>query len=866
MPNVAPWPYELPYLLSLVVTAWLAAVVANRPSAGAMGRSFVIWLAAESAWTLGYLFELRAPDLATKLFWDNCEWLPAPVMTAAMTAFAYRFTGGDAQARRMSVLALVTTLATTACMLYGAVWGGLRDSARIENSDTDPALIYDFTDWDNLVVLTSYAWLVANTLRLWRARRTQTELARRQTNMVLLGFLVPALFGLSGLTPLRPFGQRDATPLGFALGALLVFWSIRRHQLFDVLPVARVAVLEAIPDPVIVLDGAQRIVDANAAARTWAGGAELSGAPFARAFPALAELPDRADEPNQPIHDPSGRSLVARLVPVPDERGRRRATAIVLRDVTESERLNRELEERVRARTAELTRSAERLRESEAKLRAVFNGTRTLIGLLDVEGRVSAANRTALELVGVTEAAVLGRPFEDSPWWSHDPNERQKLVLALAEARNGRTSHFETTHRNVAGELRAIDFVLTPHRDERNEVVWMIPEGRDVTELKESERQQQNLAKRLEHGERLESLGRLAGGVAHDFNNLLTVITNAASLLGEEPALGPAAHALIEDILAATGSAASLTRQLLTFGKQPAGETEILDVDQKLASLTDLLRRLTGDGVTLDVQPGAERASVRLNGGHYEQILINLVMNAQQALGGRGVIRVTTTVGDLTRTPDDAVGPLPKAGRYVSTAVTDDGPGIPPDALDHVFEPFYTTKPSGTGLGLSTVYALTTRAGGCVSVRSTPGTGTTLTVHLPEVAPAPARTDRARRTPSEHRHRILLVDDDPRVRSVLFRLLERLGQDVTAVDGGASALEELGRTTAFDVLVSDVSMPGMSGVELVREAWRVRPGLPVVFMSAHPPGSELAPLLAAGARFVQKPFDAQALLSAIAAR
>jgi PAS domain S-box-containing protein len=856
--------YTLPYLLSFGATVFLVILITNQRSQSAAVRPFLTWVLAAAACTLGYLFELRAPDLSGKVFWDTIQWLPIPPLVSGIAVFAFRYAGEGRRAWWVAQAAFLSTGAAVLAIVWSASFGELRKSARVEYSDAVPGLVYDFTGLDHVATAVSYTWLVVGVLRLWSARRIQRAGYRRQATLVLLGVAVPAAIALLAFTPIRILGQRDVMPLAFAIGSAFVFWGIYRHHLFDLVPIARVAVLEAIRDPVLVVDSFERIVDANRAARAFLSGQDLVGKQLGELLPSLsaADLDDETARGRMVrAHE---RALVASLVPVPDENGRRIARAVVLRDVTEVERLNAELERRVAERTAELLRATEDLRESEAKLRAVFNGTNTLIGLVDVNGNLVAVNRTALTLVGATAEQVLGRPFAEGPWWAHDPEERRKLERALVSARAGATQQFETTHAVPSGEPRSIDFRLTPYRDEAGNVEWLIPEGRDITQLKETERQQGALARRLEHGERLESLGRLAGGVAHDFNNLLSVIAgNAELLVAELPADSPGLE-LLADIQKAATSAGSLTRQLLAFSKERPQEDAALELDARLSALSELLRRLIGSGVVLDVERGAPGAWARIGGGHFEQIVINLLVNAKQAMHERGSVRIVTSVRRHELAPEDSVGPFRGAGSYVVTSVSDDGPGIEPSVRDKIFEPFFTTKEDGTGLGLATVYALTTGAGGFICLRSARGAGTTVEVHLPQVEPARAGTTRAKATLTPGL-RVLLVDDNPYVRSVLAKALERLACTVTTADGAEPALHLLADDKAFDLLVSDINMPGTRGTELARLALELRPTLRVLLVSADPRQEELRPWLdERGARFLQKPIPLEALQAALA--
>jgi two-component system cell cycle sensor histidine kinase/response regulator CckA len=273
-----------------------------------------------------------------------------------------------------------------------------------------------------------------------------------------------------------------------------------------------------------------------------------------------------------------------------------------------------------------------------------------------------------------------------------------------------------------------------------------------------------------------------------------------------------------------------------------------------------MLRRLGGNGITLELTPGAASQSVRMEVGEFDQIIVNLVVNAQQALGERGRIEIRTSVEEQRMAPADCVGSPAPAGRYLVTTVKDDGPGIPEDVRKHVFEPFFTTKRSGSGLGLASVYALTARAGGQVCMHSSQGRGTCIGVYLPIAATVSAHPPVVSSGHGRLELSVLLVDDDLEVRSTARRLLERLGCKVVQAESADEALSVLAQAGNFDVLITDVSMPDKSGTEVAAQALRSHPHLRVVVMSGRAPNEEVDGWVAAGrAAFVQKPFSMASL-------
>ena len=387
---------------------------------------------------------------------------------------------------------------------------------------------------------------------------------------------------------------------------------------------------------------------------------------------------------------------------------------------------------------------------------------------------------------------------------------------------------------------------------------------RDISERAESEREKA-LQDQLQRARRLESVGQLAGGIAHDFNNILGVIMNYAEFVADELEPGSRAHGDVEEIRRAAERAAALTRQLLIFSRREVVKPEILDLIKLIGELENLLRRALGERIELDVVIDEELWAIEADPGQVEQVLVNLSVNARDAMpdGGRLLIEAENTELDdeyAYMHPDTA------PGRYVRLKVSDTGVGMDAETADRVFEPFFTTKPDGTGLGLATVYGIVTGAGGRIDVYSEPGIGTTVKVHLPATAvvpaPSPPRPERA----TGRGEVVLVVEDEPDVRRMAERILTKAGYGVIGTARGSEAVEICSRSEqAIDLLLTDVIMPEMLGTELVERARAVRPALPVVYMSGYS-HEVLAPraLTENGdSDFIEKPFNARALLKTV---
>ncbi|MEM7100109.1 MAG: ATP-binding protein [Pseudomonadota bacterium] len=344
----------------------------------------------------------------------------------------------------------------------------------------------------------------------------------------------------------------------------------------------------------------------------------------------------------------------------------------------------------------------------------------------------------------------------------------------------------------------------------------------------------------MQRSQKLEALGRLSGGIAHDFNNILTVLQGESELLQMSAASGKVLDGKqmeqLEQIIRGTERAAALTRQLLAFSRQQPGVPEHLSVDKALRRIHSMLERLIRADVSLEINANAAEAPVNMDVSQLDQIVMNLALNASDAMPDGGRLRIETRVTSLDNS-DVAYTPEAQLGEYVCIEVSDTGEGIPPDHLELIFDPFFTTKGigQGTGLGLASTHGIVTASGGFIDVRSEVGIGTSVRVFLPKVEPVPEVTVAAANAQQKTtRRKVLLCEDDSEVRSITSNFLEIAGHRVTAVESAEAALECLSvSNTDFDLLLTDVILPGSNGVTLAREARHRHPQLDVLLMSGY---------------------------------
>ena len=457
-------------------------------------------------------------------------------------------------------------------------------------------------------------------------------------------------------------------------------------------------------------------------------------------------------------------------------------------------------------------------------------------------------------------SAVLGYEEHELPGTRMDrlvhPDDVDLTGKALVDAAGGPLSLVEIRCRHKDGSYRWIAWV-TPSPEQG----MIYATGRDVTAEKEQAAALSQTEEQLRQSQKMEAVGQLTGGVAHDFNNLLTIIKSSTDLL-RRPGLADERRSRYLDAISDTvGRAAKLTGQLLAFARRQALKPEVFDAAERIRAIADMLGTIVGSRVRIETELGPEPCFVETDVSQFETALVNMVVNARDAMREEGVLAIRVRTAASLPLIRGKAGPT---GSYIAVSIADTGSGISPDKLSRIFEPFYTTKEvgKGTGLGLSQAYGFAKQSGGNIAVESELGRGTTFTLFLPEVERPPVRTDPpAARDPEPPKQgqgrRVLVVEDNVGVGTFSTQLLQDLGYQTTWAANAAEALLLIDEVDGFDVVFSDVVMPGMSGVELGQEIRRRRPGLPVVLTSGY--SNVLAEEGRHGFDLLQKPYAAEEL-------
>jgi PAS domain S-box-containing protein len=490
------------------------------------------------------------------------------------------------------------------------------------------------------------------------------------------------------------------------------------------------------------------------------------------------------------------------------------------------------------------------LEEALAWQRQIFEGSRDAVFVSDEEARFVAVNGAATELTGYSHDELLGMGIPDL----HEEPDLAAYRAFHQRILGGEQILSEAPIRKKDGSKVAVEF--------NNRLVtiggrrFMHTAGRDVTERKQLEAQ-------LVQAQKMEAVGRLAGGVAHDFNNLLTVIQGYGELLHASLANDPERRESLVEIVKAAERAAALTRQLLAFSRKQVLEPKVVHLGEIVRETGRMLERLIGEGIALAFVVSEDVATVKADPGQIEQVVLNLAVNARDAMPSGGQLAVS--VGSLTTAiPLEGFPDQLPAGRWVLLTMEDTGSGMDAETLSHAFEPFFTTKErgKGTGLGLSTVYGIVRQSGGHVQLMSVPGKGTTFQIYLP-------RSDE-RRVSGAHSsvsavpgsETVLVVEDEPAVRSLVQTVLERHGYIVLVAEDGAGALDVVDKHPGpIHVLLTDIVMPGMNGRDLAGVVTARRPSIRVIFMSGYTADIPTDLGVEGGPLFLSKPFSEQALTS-----
>jgi PAS domain S-box-containing protein len=498
--------------------------------------------------------------------------------------------------------------------------------------------------------------------------------------------------------------------------------------------------------------------------------------------------------------------------------------------------------------------SEEALRLGEERSRAILHSMVDGVIVLDDRGAVTLFNPAAERIFQRPASQVLNLSIRNL----FAPDEWQKYDDYLAgHLGENPPKVIEVNALRANGSLLPIDLAVS--EISRGGVLMLIVIVRDISERRKLEEQ-------YRQAQKMEAVGRLAGGIAHDFNNLMQAILGYSNLLDRRLAPGDPNHETVEHIQKSLAHATSLTRQLLAFSRKQVLKPKLLALNSVVADMTHLLQRVLGETIQLEMKLAEPVPWIRADPGQMEQLILNLAINARDAMSQGGTLGIETSNLTFTEPKTFSSGRLPP-GSYALLSISDTGCGMSPEVQAHLFEPFFTTKETGkgTGLGLSNVYGVVKQTGGEITVTTAPGLGTTFNIYLPRFdgrAPEEESTHLTHASGGGH-ETILLVEDEELVRMMLLEVLKAAGYNVLDARQGADALVLAGQHTGpIDLLITDMTMPGFSGSELARRLTEKRPDMRVLFISGYT-DQEAAQWgkLNQPVQFLQKPFHPDALLA-----
>jgi two-component system, cell cycle sensor histidine kinase and response regulator CckA len=619
------------------------------------------------------------------------------------------------------------------------------------------------------------------------------------------------------------------------------------------------ALAEAAPDMIFIVDGDGYVNYVNSfAARQFRNSPEaIIGKQTKDLFP--PDISDRQGqnlqkvfETGKPVYAENKTTLLDRdmwlstwLAPLFNEAGDVYSVLGISRDITEHKQ------------------AEEALIKSQEKYIDLYENANDMIFTVDLLGNFTTVNRAAYTSLGYRVEELLGKNLGDvlTPESSNDAMATLQRAMAeksdLMETQPWEFEGFKKDGTRMLFEVRA-RLIL-----EDGNIMGVQGIARDITERKQAEEEKAFLQEQLRQSQKMEAIGRLAGGIAHDFNNLLTIIKGYSTLSFMELKEGDPLKGSLGEILKATERAANLTRQLLAFSRRQAMEMKVLDLNGILKDMDKMLRRVIGEDIALVVHLAEDLGRTKTDPGQIEQVIMNLVVNARDAMPDGGKLTIETANVELDEAYARAHIAV-KPGRYLMLSVSDTGVGMTREVKERVFEPFFTTKGTGkgTGLGLSTVYGIVKQSGGNIWIYSEPGRGTTLKIYLPRVdEPIEVFKEKFEEDLPRGSETILVVEDEEEVRKLAARVLQRQGYKVLeAPQGGDALLICEQHQDPIHLMLTDVVMPGMSGHQLAKRLESLQPRMKVLYMSGYT-NNAIAQhgVLGEGVNYIQKPFTVDGL-------
>ncbi len=846
----------------------------RRPSSSSLALGLVSIAGAIWAWTTA--LQLASGTLEYAVAFHKLAFIGIDTLGVAWFAFAAIYTGREKWVTPDTLGVLLFLPALTQVLVWTSqyhtlVWKGLT-----LNSVGSYMVLHESPGpWWYVDTAYSYALIVIGIILLASLFIREPGIYRRQVAALLAGVLVPLTVDALYTLTMPKSEPVNLTPALFAWVGLALYWGFTRYHLLDVAPAAREFVVRHMSDSLVVTDTGDRVVYLNPAAETLLG-KQMGSVAGKAVTEVMADCPGLlaahkyredtlADQPRECEY--GGHFYDGRVSALRDSHDRVRGSILVLRDSTDRrkaelalEEAHRELDGRVQARTAELRTANEELSRGRARLAHLLSSSPAVIYSCEPRGLFSVGfvGGNLESQLGYRPESVVGNP---DFWAEHLHPEDVDLLTSRAEILTKGRASYEYRLLSQDGTYHWIHDEARLVKDQEGNPVELIGSWLDVTDRRRME-------ERLGHSSKMEAIGLLAGGIAHDFNNLLTAIGGYAELVQAGLADDDPTHKHMHEVRQAVDRAVGLTRQLLAFSRKQVLKPRVISLNTVVRSTQEMFVRLLGERIEFSTDLAPDLGTVRADPGQIEQVCMNLVVNARDAMPQGGSVVVGTANVEIDSHPTGPYEGVP-SGSYVVLSVSDTGGGIAEDIIPHLFEPFFTTKgEGGTGLGLATVYGVVGQSGGRVIVQSAVGQGTTFRVLLPRlngeieeegtVAPAPVERVDGSET-------LLVVEDEEAVRSLVTRALRSHGFQVREADGAEAAMKIIERHGPPDLLVTDVVMPITSGPEFVGRLREAHPELRVLYISGYAQDKLDELLRLSDVPLLEKPFTMDALLAAVRA-
>lgn len=514
----------------------------------------------------------------------------------------------------------------------------------------------------------------------------------------------------------------------------------------------------------------------------------------------------------------------------------------------------------IQMRYNDIKDEVKKFKDSEERFRILVNTIPELIWLKDIEGNYLSCNKTFENFVGISQEEIIGKSNYDIVSKDIADTFKEYDLKVLKEQEPFFTEEKVENLQNP-GEYRTLEITKVPMFDFDKKIIGILSIAKDITSKKEAEEEHGKLMEQLNQMQKIESVGRLAGGVAHDFNNMLGVIIGHAEIAIDQIEESDPVHEDIKEIIKAAERSADVTKQLLAFARKQAIKPKIIDLNDSIAGMFKMLKRFIGEDIFLELRNEEKLWSVKIDSSQLDQILANLCVNARDAISGSGKITIETANIKIDKSYVDYNAEALE-GDFVMLSVSDTGCGISKDVLQHVFEPFFTTKDKtkGTGLGLATVYGIIKQNHGFINVYTEPGVGTVFRVYLPRYRGDEAGSlyiKKAKVEIAKGTETILLVEDEAPMLDIVKKILEKQGYNVIPVLLPEQAIETVKNYEGtIDLIITDVIMPGMNGPEMIAVINNIIPGIKHLFMSGYT--SDVIAhhgVLNKGVELIQKPFS-----------